>query len=75
MDVIKFQSLFNQINKSSSRELKIDLYNSAVNYHRYRTGWYFGEIKERIMLDKSRTIAHDVFIDCCNIFSLNMAKI
>jgi len=26
------------------------------------------------MPDKSRTIAHDIFIDCCNIFSRNMAK-
>jgi len=74
MDCTKFQSLLDQVNSSSLRKLKLDLYNSAVIYHQYRTDWYFANDEERILMDAPRRIAHIVFIDCCNILSRNMLK-
>jgi len=74
LDFIKFQSLLDQVNITSLRKLKLDLYNSAANYHRYRTDWYFANDEERILMDEPRRIAHNVFIDCCNILSRNMIK-
>lgn len=44
----------------------------AVRYSRLRVDWYLSGLEEKIEIDKERTLAHNAFIDSCNILSRNM---
>jgi hypothetical protein len=56
------------------RRLRQDLLLYAVRYARMRTEWRLADVKRRQQADSQRRIAHDAFIDGCNILSRNMAK-
>lgn len=63
---------FSAINESKLKELKASLYKAAIRYAEIRAGWYFLDVKEKSEQDEERTIAHNRFIDACNIMSRNM---
>ena len=74
MDIIKTQTMLDQIEKTSLISLRKDLFKYAIRYARIRTDWCLYTLDERKDLDSNRTMAHNVFIDSCNILSRNMAK-
>lgn len=51
-----------------------DFYNKAVDYARIRAQWQLTSREQRIEMDQRRRLAHNAFIDACNILSRNMAK-
>lgn len=69
-----FQEAFKSIGASSLDSLRNNLYRSACLYAQCRSEWYFMNTAERLTNDASRSAAHEVFIDACNILSRNMAK-
>ncbi len=74
MDYQKAISIYSLIKNTSIQNLKSDLVESAVRYSRLRVEWRLVEPEERKYLDNERIIAHNSFIDSCNILSRNMAK-
>ncbi len=74
MDYEKAYSIFGDIQKTELTDLLDSLYGSAVRYARIRADWRLSTLDERKRVDSSRTIAHNAFIDACNILSRNMAK-
>lgn len=46
---------------------------TAVRYAHIQTEWSLANQKERAGMERERRIAHDRFIDACNILSRNMA--
>lgn len=50
-------------------DLRAAFLNSAVRYARLRTDWALFDPQDRRSLDQTRTAAHEVFIDQCNILS------
>lgn len=66
--------IFETINASSQVELVGELIDAAIRYARIRTDYYLLTTKERQEIEEMRTIAHDAFIDSCNILSRNMVK-
>jgi len=75
MNYNKAFDIFSQIEKTELSSLKTDLLNSAIRYSNLRVSWIFADTEARIEMDNERTIAHNVFIDCCNILNRNMMKI
>jgi len=71
----EFLEIYNSIGKTSLFDLKKDLIKSAVRYARLRVDWQMADIKGRKTLDETRGIAHNAFIDACNILARNMEKI
>jgi hypothetical protein len=69
------KEIFNQINESTLIALKTSLFKAAFNYAHIRAGWEFLSIEEQLENDEERTIAHNRFIDSCNILSRNQMKI
>lgn len=47
---------------------------SAVRYAGIRADWYFAKMAEQNMMDDERTIAHDTFIQSCDVLSLKMKE-
>lgn len=62
------------IDASSFDTLSKGLYTAATRYAQLRAEWKQHSVDERIERDPARTVAHDTFIDACNIMSRNMAK-
>lgn len=62
------------IEETSFDSLRRDLIKCAFRYARYRCDWYLADNDERMKMDENRTIAHNAFIDSCNILSRNMMK-
>ena len=54
--------------------LRRALYRKALDYAHIRATWAFLSDGERLEKDRGRTLAHNAFIDACNILSRNMAK-
>lgn len=65
---------YNQISQSHLSDLRTALFKAAVRYAAIRAEWHFMTPQERASVDSSRTIAHNRFIDTCNIFSREQAK-
>ncbi len=65
-------SIYQQIEGSKLTQLKNEFYRAAIRYARIRTDWALADQEERIAMDRMRTIAHNAFIDSCNILSRNM---
>lgn len=63
---------FLDINESKLKELRTSLFKAAIRYAEIRTGWYFLDVDEKSEQDEERTVAHNRFIDACNIMSRNM---
>ena len=51
-----------------------DLIDAAVRYARLRVDWTLMDHERRAALEATRTAAHEVLIDACNILSRRMAK-
>jgi hypothetical protein len=64
---------FTAVQNSKLVELRKSLYKAAVHYATIRAEWEFQSIDDRV--DAARTIAHNRFIDSCNIMSRDQAKI
>jgi hypothetical protein len=74
LDISTAKILFESIDATSLMNLKNCLYTAAIRYANLRAEWQLLAINERLELDDSRTQAHNVFIDSCNILSRNMVK-
>lgn len=55
--------------------LKSDLYKAAARYGEIRVAWWFADAAARREMERSRSIAHDVFIQACDILSRNQRKV
>lgn len=75
LDYITAQQAYQQISQSRLTDLRTALFKAAVRYATIRAEWHFMSIEEKASADPSRTIAHNRFIDTCNIFSREQAKI
>jgi len=69
------QQAYLSIKESRLTDLHTSLFKAAVSYAFIRAEWHFMTTDERASADASRTIAHNRFIDTCNIFSREQAKI
>lgn len=72
MNLTEANHIFETISATKHKALLNSLLKLAVRYSRYRVDWYFSGQEERIELDKERTLAHNAFIDACNILGRNM---
>ena len=68
------EEIYKILDNSAETELFEDLIEQAIRYSRIRTDWIFLTFEERMSKDPSRTSAHNVFIDKCNILARNMEK-
>lgn len=68
------QHIYDKLNTTKLNKLKNDLFEAACIYARIRANWYFMNESDKINNDETRTIAHNTFIDCCNILSREMIK-
>jgi hypothetical protein len=75
MDVATARTIWGTIDKTTLENLKMDLFRKAVAYARIRSEWFFHDTEQRKEQDRVRTLAHNAFIDACNILSRNMAKV
>lgn len=66
--------IYLDIKDTSLQKLKMDLIEAATRYSKIRVEWQLSDLEGRTSLDQERTIAHNSFIDCCNILSRNMTK-
>ena len=74
MDKNNAEKAFAQISSSKLVDLKDKMILAAIRYARIRVDWHLLTLSERKDFDSERTIAHNSFIDSCNILSRNMAK-
>lgn len=68
------EKIYLSLKDTSLLKLKTDLILSSIRYSRLRVDWRFADFEEKKILDQERTVAHNSFIDCCNILSRNMTK-
>lgn len=74
MELLEAQGILTAVEKSQvSASLRRQWLESAVRYAELRASWSLAGPAERADLEASRTAAHDVFIDACNILSRAMA--
>jgi hypothetical protein len=73
MTITEAETIYKIITDSKLNSLSDKLIKSAIRYARIRVDWHLMSTAERIVLDEERTIAHDAFINACNILSRNMA--
>ena len=74
MTLSEATEIFETISNTKHKTLFNSLLKSAIRYSKYRVDWYFMSPKEQSMIDQDRTIAHNAFIDACNILSRNMKE-
>jgi len=65
---------FELINESAQAALRMELFNKALDYARIRAQWMVVSLEQRREMEQRRTLAHNAFIDACNIMSRNMGK-
>jgi len=68
------RQLLDAIQASKQHSLRDELIKTAVRYARLRCDWYLGDLEQRVQIDQNRTLAHNVFIDACNILARNMQQ-
>jgi len=73
MEHSEAEQLVQAIETSSLNELRCVLFKAAVRYAHMRAAWQLASTADRAAMDLSRSKAHDVLIDACNILSRNMA--
>lgn len=66
---------WSNVNDSRLTDLKRSLFKAAYRYASIRTEWQFMTFAEQAESDKERTVAHNHFIDCCNILSRQQAAL
>lgn len=74
MDYEIAESILKQLVTTKLEDLKNDLIQKAVKYARIRTDYQLAPSESRNEIGSLRTIAHNAFIDSCNILSRNMAN-
>lgn len=75
MDVSQAMSILNRIEQSSSAgSRRRSWLEAGVSYAELRVAWGMADSAGRRAMDRSRTSAHNVFIDECNILSRTMAE-
>ena len=72
MNLTEAHQILETISATKHNPLLSSLLRRAVRYSRLRVDWYFLSQEDQIELDKERTLAHNAFIDACNILSRNM---
>lgn len=65
---------FESINASGQDALRRELFRKAVDYATIRALWMLSTREQRQEMEQRRTLAHNAFIDACNIMSRNMGK-
>lgn len=65
---------YTSILESELTALSRELFQKALEYARIRAQWMMMTLDQRKEIDQRRTLAHNAFIDACNIMSRNMAK-
>ena len=65
---------YSLILESESTALRRELFQKALEYARIRAQWMVMSIEQKKEMNQRRTLAHNSFIDACNIMSRNMAK-
>lgn len=60
--------------KSGLYSLRNDLFRKGVEYASIRAQWQLSTREQQTEMDQRRRLAHNAFIDACNILSRNMAK-
>ena len=75
MTLSEANEIFETISNTKHKTLFNSLLKSAIKYSKYRVDWYFMSLEEQLSIDKERTIAHNAFIDACNILSRNMKDV
>lgn len=73
MDYEIAKLILKQLVTTKLEDLKNDLIQKAVRYARIRTDYQLTPSESRNEIGALRTIAHNAFIDSCNILSRNMA--
>ena len=74
MDVSQAMSILDRIERSSVAESRRRSWLEAgVHYFEMRVAWGMADAAGRLEMDRSRSSAHNVFIDECNILSRAMA--
>lgn len=74
MDVSQAMSILDDIERSSVAGARCRPWlEAAVRYAEIRVAWGMADAAGRLAMDLSRTSAHNVFIDECNIVSRSMA--
>lgn len=74
MDLVAAERILRDVERSAViPSLRRQWIESAVRYADLRVAWWLASVSERGERDASRTAAHDVFIDACNILSRAMA--
>lgn len=74
MTIDEARVILEHIQRTRLTQLRDAMFQAAIRYARMRTDWYLSTLEDRKSMDTSRSKAHDVFIDCCNILSRNMNK-
>lgn len=69
------KQVFHTIQNSQLADLRKMLYKAAIRYATIRAEWQFLSTEEKLDRDSERTTAHNRFIDSCNIFSRQQAKV
>jgi hypothetical protein len=74
MDMTSARAIFDHLNSTTLGGLRDQALKAAVRYAHMRADWYSMSLEQRKEADRTRTAAHDAFIDSLNILSRNMAK-
>jgi len=75
MDFQTAAKIFEVVESTQLKNLKNDLITLALDYAKIRADYYISDLEEKREKESSRTIAHNSFIESCNILSRNMDKI
>ena len=74
MDSATAKRVFDGMMNSKLEALVRSVLRAAVRYAQIRAEWYLLSVSERAEADKSRSIAHNSFIDSVNILSRQSAS-
>lgn len=74
MNYDQAEQMYKTILNSTHSELRRELLIKAVEYSHIRSHWKLSPPEERRRMDPMRTLAHNAFIDACNIMSRNMKE-
>ncbi|MBI5170560.1 MAG: DUF3232 domain-containing protein [Candidatus Eisenbacteria bacterium] len=79
MDMIDARKIYDEMMQSSDgvdglRSLQRDLLELAIRYARLRADWRMEDLEGRIAMDARRRLAHNAFIDSCDILSRACVK-
>lgn len=74
MDHTTAERVLEAIERSRFVKPRDDLVAAAVRYARLRTDWQLSTREQRMAMDRTRSGAHNVLIDACNILSRAMGE-